>query len=133
MRYVGIFHGSRVAFDLKVVVVGDRLSFIGRKTRRDDFRASGGGDLFYDRSVITADLIHASFKAADALASNCMGFDIIYDQHSGKPFIIEASYGFSHTSLMKAGGFYDRNARWHDEPMNAPELVMLNMIQKASL
>lgn len=34
-------------YDLKVVVVGDKLSFIARNIRKGDFRASGGGNLFF--------------------------------------------------------------------------------------
>ena len=44
-------------FDLKVVVVGDKLSFVARHIRKNDFRASGGGDLFYDYGLINKEII----------------------------------------------------------------------------
>ena len=54
-------------FDLKIVVIGDKLSFIGRKIRKDDFRASGGGDLFYDKNLVTQNVISSAFSTNDKL------------------------------------------------------------------
>jgi len=120
-----------VNYDLKIVVVGDQLSFIGRSVRKGDFRASGGGDLFYDRSMISPDLIKTAFSAAAALRSDCVGFDMILDPTDNKALILEVSYGFSHTALLDAGGYFDRRGIWHDVPLNAPEAVMKRMIHKA--
>lgn len=122
-----------VDHDLKVVVVGNRLSFIGRSVRSGDFRASGGGDLFYDRSYIDKSIIDAAFKAADLMGSDCMGFDMIVDPETGTPLILEVSYGFSHTALLDAGGHFDRNGTWHAEPLNAPREVIHRLIEKVSL
>ena len=120
-----------VDYDLKVVVVGDRLSFIGRTVRQGDFRASGGGDLFYDRSRIDKSIIDTAFSAADALGSNCMGLDMITDPRSDLPLILEISYGFSHTALLAAGGYYDRTGVWCNAPLNAPEELLKNLVKKA--
>lgn len=119
-----------VDHDLKVVVVGDRLSFIARRVRPGDFRASGGGDLFYDHSLISGPLIDAAFSAADAMKSDCSGLDMIHDPRTGCPVILEVSYGFSHSALLGAGGYYDRSHAWHPEPLNAPWAVLERLIQK---
>ncbi|MDN7136780.1 hypothetical protein J6J34_00930 [Pseudidiomarina sp. 1ASP75-14] len=120
-----------VDYDLKVVVIGDQLSFIGRSVRKGDFRASGGGDLFYDRTFITQDLINTAFRASDAMRSDCAGFDMICDPKTGQPLILETSYGFSHAALSQSGGHFDRLGRWQEIPLNAPEAVLLRMIHKA--
>lgn len=117
--------------DIKVVVVGDRLSFICRAVRAGDFRASGGGSLFYDRSLVSQSLVRTAFDAAQALRSDCTGFDMIVDPRSGRPLILEVSYGFSHESLLRAGGHYDRSGAWHDVPLNAPQAVLDRMLLKA--
>lgn len=121
------------SYDLKVVVIGGKLSFIGRKVRKGDFRASGGGDLFYDRTLVTPDVISAAFKAAEALNSDCAGFDMVVDPENGQPLILEVSYGFSYQALLQAGGYYDKDMRWHGRPLNAPEAVLNRMIEKAGL
>ncbi len=119
-----------VDYDLKVVVVGDQLSFIARRTRPGDFRASGGGDLFYDRSLVTPMLIDTAFAAADAIGSDCTGLDMIYDPRDGSPVVLEISYGFSHTALLACGGCFDRNHVWNPHPLNAPEAVLERLIQE---
>lgn len=117
-------------FDLKVVVVGDKLSFIGRRSRGSDFRASGGGDLFYEREFVTPQIIDLCFNASDKIGTSCMGYDVVVDRDSGKPYIIEMSYGFSHDALQGAGGYWDREHNWINEPLNAPENILTNILQE---
>jgi glutathione synthase/RimK-type ligase-like ATP-grasp enzyme len=115
-------------YDLKIVVVGNKLSFIGRNIREGEFRASGGGDLFYDRNRITKDVIDSAFKTSDTLGFQCMGYDYVVNSETQKGIIIEISYGFSHQALLSAEGYFDRNGEWHDEPLNVPEDVLKNMM-----
>ena len=42
-----------VDYDLKIAVVRNKLSFVARGTRPGEFRASGGGTLFYDKTLVT--------------------------------------------------------------------------------
>jgi glutathione synthase/RimK-type ligase-like ATP-grasp enzyme len=115
-------------FDLKIVVIGDKLSFIGRYIRKGDFRASGGGDLFFDKSLVTKSIIATAFYTSDKLGFQCMGYDYVINSKTGKGIIVEISYGFSHTALLQAGGYFDRNGEWHDEPLNAPAEIIRNFL-----
>ncbi len=114
-------------YDLKIVVVGDKLSFIGRNIRKGDYRASGGGDLFYEKKLISQDIISSAFEASDKFHFQCMGYDYVVDKTTGKGKIVEISYGFSHVALLNAGGFFDRNGVWYNEPLNAPVEVIKNI------
>lgn len=116
-------------FDLKVVVVGDKLSFIGRNIREGDFRASGGGDLFYDNKFITKNVIESAFRTSDLLGFKCMGYDYVVNNETGEGIIIEISYGFSHQALLLANGYFDRNGVWYDEPLNAPVEILNNLVK----
>ena len=120
-------------YDLKIVVVGNKLSYIVRKVRSGDFRASGGGDLFYDRSLVTKDIIESAFSVNEKLGFSCMGYDFVVDKASGKGKIVEISYGFSHTALMEAGEYLEKNGDWVKEPLNAPYEVLNNLFKEASL
>lgn len=115
-------------FDLKVVVVGDKLSFIGRNNRKSDFRASGGGDIFYERENVSKKLVETAFSVADKLGSQCIGFDFVIEKATGRPVILEMSYAFSHSALLSCGGYYDRNFDWHGKPLNAPKEILKNII-----
>lgn len=115
-------------FDLKIVVVGDKLSFIGRNIRKGEFRASGGGDLFYAKEHITMDVINSAFKTNETLGFLCMGYDYVIDSKSKVGYIIEMSYGFSHEALLNANGYFDRKGKWHAEPVNVPHEILKNII-----
>ena len=120
-------------YDIKVVVVGSKLSFIGRHTREDDFRASGGGDLFYDRIIMTPNIIEAAFKVAEAMRSRCVGMDFVVDPRTQELYVVEISYGFSHTALLASGGYYDRSGCWHEIPLNAPREILQIMLAEDSV
>ncbi len=114
-------------FDLKVAVVGDKLGFLVRSVRKGDFRASGGGDIYYDRSLITKDIIDEAFCVADALHTQCMGFDFVVDSRTGKGLIVEMCHGFDHEAIYDAGGYFDRAGQWHTQPLHCGEEIIKNM------
>lgn len=114
-------------YDLKIVVVGDKLSFIGRNIREGEFRASGGGDLFYDKSKVTDNVIKSAFKTSQLLGFNCMGYDYVVNSQTGEGKIIEISYGFSHHAVLDAKGYFDINGKWHNEALNVPEEILKNL------
>lgn len=115
-------------FDMKVVVVGDKLSGLYRPIRSHDFRASGGGEVRYDKALFSPELIKSAFATADALHTNCIGFDYVINKCTNRPCIVEMSYGFSHTAVMGMGGWFDRDGQWHDGALNAPEEILKNML-----
>lgn len=107
-------------FDMKVVVVGDKLAGISRPTRKNDFRASGSGELIYDRSKFTKNLIESAFEVSQKMGSICIGFDYVIDNTTEKGYIVEMCCGFAHTALLGMKGWYDKNCVWHDGELNAP-------------
>lgn len=118
-------------YDLKIVVVGDKLSFIGRNIRQGEFRASGGGDLFYDRTKVTKNVIDSAFKTSDKLGFECMGYDYVVDSKSGEGKIIEISYGFSHHAVLAADGYFNREGVWFDDAFNVPNEILKRLIIKS--
>jgi glutathione synthase/RimK-type ligase-like ATP-grasp enzyme len=115
-------------YDLKIVVIGDKLSYIGRNIRQGEFRASGGGDLFYDNDKVTKNVIDSAFATSDKLDFNCMGYDYVVDSKTGEGKIIEISYGFSHHAVLAANGYFDREGKWHNELLNIPNEILNRMI-----
>jgi len=115
-------------YDLKIVVIGDKLSYIGRNIRQGEFRASGGGDLFYDKDKVTKNVIDSAFATSDKLGFNCMGYDYVVDSKTGEGKIIEISYGFSHHAVLAANGYFDREGKWHNELLNIPNEIVKKMI-----
>ena len=114
---------------MKVVIIGDKCSGFYRPVRTHDFRASGGGEFYYDKSLITKEIVDNAFRVADSLGTQCIGFDFVVDKDTGEGLIVEMSYGFSHTAVLNASGYYDRNYIWHNDPLNAPEEVLNNLLK----
>ena len=98
-----------------------------RHTRKADFRASGSGDIFYDKSLITDDIIRSAFEAADKLDVQCIGFDYVTNRKTNKGFIIEMCHGFDVDAIYESGGYWDRGLKWHDEPLNVKYEIMEQM------
>ena len=118
-------------FDIRIVVVNNKLSFICRRNRKGDFRASGSGDKYFDRSLITNKIIDSAFQVSDTLHLQSIAYDYIIDKRTKTGKIIEMSYAFpSNSALPKAGGYWDRNYVWHETPLNAAEEVIKSMISK---
>lgn len=115
-------------FDLKVVVVGDKLSFLSRDIRKGDFRASGGGSIDYDKNLITEEVRKVAFDLSSKLSFQCMGYDFVIDSKTKEPKIIEISYGFSNEAQIGLGGHWNSVGNWVDEPLNAPVEIIKNLI-----
>lgn len=118
-------------YDLKIVVVGDKLSFIARNIRKGDWRASGGGDIHYNKSLVTKEIIDSAFMIADKGKFQCMGFDYIVSSNTKKCYIVEMCFGFDSEALYAAGGYYDRNGIWYEKPLDVPYELLLQQIKNS--
>lgn len=117
-------------YDLKVVVINDKMTFCARSVRRNDFRASGGGDCYYDRSLMTDAVIDVAFKAADELNMDCVGFDFVVNQVTGQPKIVEMCYGFDYEVQKALGAYVDRDHIWHEEAVTIPDEIVKLIVKR---
>jgi glutathione synthase/RimK-type ligase-like ATP-grasp enzyme len=117
-------------FDLKVVVVGDKLSAFKRLVRKNDFRASGGGTVSSGKVDLSLDIIQSAFKTSERLGFKCMGYDYVVDKETGKGKIIEMSYGFLHSATVNVGGYYDVRGDWFGSSLNPPRELLKNIINQ---
>ena len=114
-------------YDIKIAVVGDKLSYFLRNIRKGDFRASGSGDFYYNNTMIKEQIIKTAFETKDALKMQCIGFDYVVDNRTGEGKIIEMCHGFDRDAVFAAKGWFDRNCQWHDESMNVDYEILNNM------
>ena len=101
---------SGLDHDIRVVVIGVKAFAIKRMVRENDFRASGSGEKYFGREIVSTDLIRAAFEIKEKLKTQCIAFDFIISDGGFK--IIEISYGFTTTEVP---GYWDRNLNWHGE------------------
>lgn len=99
-------------FDIRIIVIDGKAFAIKRLVRKDDFRASGSGNILYDAHHFDTDLVKNSFDFADKINSNCIGFDFVFDNEK-RPLIVEISYGFAIEGYDECVGYWDRQLNFH--------------------
>jgi len=119
-------------YDLKVVVVGDKCSYFARNVRKGSFKASGGGDFFYDKTRIPESIVQSAFDVAKKIDAQCIGFDYVVDSINGTGRIIEMCFGFDFEAISECGGYWDKELRWHDEPLYVRDEVITNIFKPLS-
>lgn len=102
--------------DIRVVIIDNKAFAIKRLVRRNDFRASGSGNILYDREIFDEELIKLSFELADKLKGQSIAFDFVYDGVS--PKLLEISYGFVPEGYDNCPGYWDKSIVWHSGTFN---------------
>ena len=100
-------------YDIRVIVTGDKAFAIKRIVRENDFRASGSGNIVYDKSEINEKCVELAFKANEKIRSQSIGFDFVIDERNN-PLIVEISYGYSMYAYDKCPGYWTKDMIWHE-------------------
>ncbi len=108
--------------DIRVIVIGNRAFAIKRVVRKNDFRASGSGNIIHRKEEIPIECVRSAFEWAEKLNTQCIGFDFVFD--SKKMYILEISYGFVHQVYVPCPGFWDKELNWHDGQFT-PQFFMI--------
>jgi hypothetical protein len=98
--------------DIRVIVIGDKALAIKRMVRKNDFRASGSGNILYDKTLFREEDIKLAFKIHSSLGSQCSAMDFVYDGSDAK--LVEISYGFDPKAYEDCPGYWDSNLNWHE-------------------
>jgi glutathione synthase/RimK-type ligase-like ATP-grasp enzyme len=112
--------------DIRVVVIKARAFAIKRVIRKNDFRASGSGNILYSKDLFDENTLKLSFNLAQKLKSQCVAFDYVYK--NGNPLVVEISYGFSPEGYDSCPGYWDSNLNWHEGKFNPYGWMVENVI-----
>lgn len=112
--------------DIRVIVIEDKAFAIKRMVRENDFRASGSGNIIYEKNNINVDCIKLAFEVASKIASSCIAFDFVIDNKN--PLIVEISYGFSMSAYDHCSGYWDKDLIWHESIFNPQEWMIENLL-----
>lgn len=97
--------------DIRIIVIGEKAFAIKRMVRENDFRASGGGTIFYEKELFDAATVRIAFDVTKELRAQCLAYDFVYKD--GKPLIIEISYGFALGAYDPCEGYWDKELNWY--------------------
>jgi len=95
-----------------VVVIGDKAFALKRLVRKNDFRASGGGSIVYNKEEIDERCVRIAFDANDIIESQSIAYDFVFDQNK-RPLIVEISYGYSVEAYDLCEGYWTKDMQWH--------------------
>lgn len=110
-------------YDIRVIVIDEKAFAIKRIVRKNDFRASGSGNIFYEKENFPLNTIKISLQLAEKLRSQCAAFDFI-NNSLGEPMVVELSYGFVTAGYDPCVGYWDKYLNFHDGPFNPQEWMI---------
>lgn len=99
-------------FDVRVCVVGNQAFALKRLTRKGDFRASGSGNIVYDKSQIDERCVKIAFEVNDKLKMQSVAFDFVFDENNN-PLIVEISYCYAIKAYDFCEGYWTSDMAWH--------------------
>jgi glutathione synthase/RimK-type ligase-like ATP-grasp enzyme len=113
--------------DIRVIVVDKKAFAIKRMVRENDFRASGGGTILYDKELFDTATIQLALDVTQQLNAQCLAFDFVYKD--GKPLIIEISYGYANEAYDPVQGYWDKALNWHEGPLVSQHWMVDMMVR----
>jgi len=100
-------------YDTRVSIIGERAFAFRRFNRRDDFRASGSGNINYDKNQVDKRAIQIAFKISEQLNFQSMSYDFLINEEKELE-ICEISYTYVDYAIYDCPGFLDMNLNWHE-------------------
>jgi len=120
------------AFDTRVTIIGNSAFSFRRFNRKDDYRASGSGNIDYDVSKVDPRTIALAFEISNKLNFQSMAYDFLFDEH-GEPRIVEISYTYSDVAVYNCPGYFDSAMEWHEGHVWPQLLILRDLLQEQSL
>jgi glutathione synthase/RimK-type ligase-like ATP-grasp enzyme len=96
--------------DIRIVVIGNNAFAIKRLVRKNDFRASGSGNILYNKELFDENTIKLAFDLAERMKMQCVAFDFVFEKKL--PKLLEISYGFVPEGYDACPGFWDKTLKW---------------------
>lgn len=99
-------------FDIRICVVGDKAFGLKRLTRKNDFRASGSGNIIYNKEDIDERCVKIAFETNKELKMQSVAYDFVFDKNNN-PLIVEISFGYVGPAYKKCEGYWSEDMQWH--------------------
>lgn len=115
-------------YDIRVQIVGDQCYAMYRYVRKNDFRASGSGQINFDGSAVPKLLIEKSFEFAKKLKMESVAFDFVPIENEFK--IVEICYAWGIAEGELEPGYWDSDLKWHPGKINPFGWMIESVISK---
>lgn len=118
------------SFDIRVIVIDNKAFAIKRLTRDNDFRASGSGNIIFDKNLIDERCVQIAFDVNKRLNCQSVAYDFVFDTNNN-PLIVEISYGFAMEAYDACPGYWDSSLQWHEGKFNPQEWMVEHLIKES--
>jgi glutathione synthase/RimK-type ligase-like ATP-grasp enzyme len=115
-------------FDTRISVIGGRAFGFIRKTRPNDFRASGSGEIDYDLEKVDKRCVEISLKVAKQLKTQSLAFDFVFDANKN-PLIVEISYAYMDFAIYDCEGYWDTKMNWVPGHFWPQDLILQDLME----
>lgn len=117
-------------FDIRVFVIGNRAIAKKRMNRPNDFRASGGNNLIFDKEQIDTRCVQLAFEANKRLKMQSVAFDFIFDKDN-MPKLSEISYCSVISTNKNVPGYWTSDMEWHQcDNINICDWIIEDLINE---
>lgn len=113
--------------DIRVIVIGTKAFAIKRLVRKNDFRASGSGNIIFKPEKIDQRCIKIAFELNKKIDTQCLALDLVFNV-GDQPEIVEFGYGFAVEAYEECLGHWDNNLVWHEGIINPQEWMIENIV-----
>ena len=96
--------------------------------RANDFRASGSGNIKYEKHLFDESTIKLAFEIARKLGGQSVALDFIFD--NAVPKVVEVSYGFVQAGYDKCPGYWDKDMQWHEGKFDPCEWMVDLVVER---
>ena len=114
--------------DTRIIVVGDKAFGLVRSVRDNDFRASGSGNISYEKEKINLEMVKIAFEINQKIKSQSIAYDFVLKDD--KPFIVEISYGYAIKAYDACPGYWDKEMNWYEGQFNPQEWMVEELIKE---
>lgn len=116
-------------FDYRVQITGKYAICMVRYARKDDFRASGGHNNKFDKSLITKDVIAFAFSIYKKLKLQSCALDIVRHKQTKQLYVIETSYCYGIGKDEFDYGYWDEDGNWYNEKFDSRDWMVDVMLK----
>jgi len=115
-------------FDIRITTIGRRAFGFIRYNRKDDFRASGSGDIHYHLDKIPLEAVKLALDISIQNNFQSMAYDFLMDTNN-QPVINEISYCYQNLAVYNCPGHWDVDMVWHEGHVWPENAIIEDFIQ----
>lgn len=116
-------------FDIRVVIIDGKAVALKRLVRKNDFRASGSGNLVFENEKIDKRYLEIGFDISKKISVQSLAIDLIHGKNDNI-YIVEISYGFPMLNFLEgASGYWDTQLNWIEGVFNPQEWMIESLLK----